>query len=58
MHIQTCFSHFFSAKIVLYLNHPKGPKSEGPVFHKKYDFMKLSFRKGGKDEVSNTIVVV
>ncbi|XP_065886367.1 vacuolar protein-sorting-associated protein 36-like [Dysidea avara] len=39
-----------SAKIVLYLNHPKGPKSDGPVFHKKYDLMKLSFRKGGKDE--------
>ena len=42
----------FSAKIVVYLAPPKPGKSDGPAAVKKADFVKLSFRKGGKDEVS------
>lgn len=40
-----------SAKIVLYLGQPKAGKLEGPIPPKKADFVKLSFRKGGKEEV-------
>lgn len=39
-----------SAKIVLYLAQAKSSKPEGPTLAKKADFVKLSFRKGGKDE--------
>lgn len=39
-----------SAKIVVYLAPPKPGKSDGPAAIKKADFVKLSFRKGGKDE--------
>ena len=40
-----------SAKIVLHLAQPKPGKPVGPASAKKADFVKLSFRKGGKDEV-------
>ena len=36
---------------MLYLGQPKPGKPEGPTLSKKADFVKLSFRKGGKDEV-------
>lgn len=41
----------FSAKIILHLAQPKPGQSDGPSTVKKADFVKLSFRKGGKDEV-------
>lgn len=42
----------FSAKIKLYFSSAPSTKSVGPQTLSKHDFIQLSFRKGGQEQVT------
>ena len=45
------FIFYYSAKIKLHLSPAPGNKASGPTIIRRSDFIQLSFRKGGQEEV-------
>ena len=51
-------SLYFSAKIKVYLLMVSGSQAAGPRTSSKYNFIQLSFRKGGQEEVSDNVLIL